>query len=54
MCGLEKDVRCAFFNRDLRSMRAIEFHAFAPLEALKLLHACGQWHFSRVATPLTG
>jgi hypothetical protein len=27
-------VRCAFFDRDLHTRSAIEFHAFAPLEAL--------------------
>jgi hypothetical protein len=30
---------------------AIEFHAFAPLEAL---HACDQWHSSWLSTFLTG
>jgi hypothetical protein len=27
-------VRCAFFNKKMHSEDAIEFHAFAPLEAL--------------------
>jgi hypothetical protein len=31
---LQGDARCAFFDRYLRSRDAIEFHAFAPLEAL--------------------
>jgi hypothetical protein len=36
-------VRCAFFDRDLPSRSAIEFHAFAPRETLR--HACDQMAF---------
>jgi hypothetical protein len=47
-----RTVRIAFFDRVSQLPRAIEFHAFAPLEALP--HACDQWHSSRVFAPLTG
>jgi len=43
-------VRCAFFDRNLLSRKPL-----VPTPArLKLLHACDQWHSSRVFTPLTG
>ena len=35
--GADALVRCAVFDGNLHSRSAIEFHAFAPLEAL----ACG-------------
>jgi hypothetical protein len=43
-------VRCAFSDRNLHSRMPLD-----PTHArLKLLHACDQWHSSRVFTPLTG
>ena len=47
-CG---SVRCAFFDRNLHSRMPL---SFTPVLRLKLLHACDQWHSSRVFTPLTG
>jgi hypothetical protein len=44
-------VRCARFDRNLHSRMAL---SFTPLLRLKLLHACDQWHSSRLFTPLTG
>jgi hypothetical protein len=44
-------VRCAFFDSNLQSRMPL---SFTPLFRLKLLHACGQWHSSRVFTSLTG
>jgi hypothetical protein len=46
----ESCVRCAFLDRSLHSRMPLD-----PTHVrLKLLHACDQWHFSRVFTSLTG
>jgi hypothetical protein len=43
--------RCAFFGRNLHSRMPLDPRPL--LLRLKLLHACEQWHSSRVFTPLT-
>jgi hypothetical protein len=64
----EGECTVCLFRQQFVLEDAIEFHAFAPLEAmrrvtdniplerlllrLKLLQACDQWHSSRVSTPL--
>jgi hypothetical protein len=42
---------CLLLDRNLYSRMPL---SFPPLVGLKRCHACGQWHFSLVFTPLTG
>jgi hypothetical protein len=51
-CGNMRTVRV--FRQKFTLEDAIEFHAFAPLQASSSTeHACDQWHSSRVSTFLT-
>jgi hypothetical protein len=43
--------RCAFSGRDILHSRMPL--SFTPLLRLKRCHACAQWHYSQVFTPLT-
>jgi hypothetical protein len=49
--GIISLARCPLFDRKLHSRMPL---SFTPLLRLKLLHACDQWHSSRVSTFLTG
>jgi hypothetical protein len=46
-------VRCAFFGRNLHSRMPLDPMPARLTARLKLLHACDQWHSSRVSTFLT-